>query len=130
MRKKTILIVDDDMDARLALEKELVAEGYFVFTAYSGNNALCLVRSKCPDLIILDSVLGDMSGKEVRETQGRTEFLLYSWTHCLWRKMRSKWSVLSPVRTRLPSHTMPGNCWQRLKSSYLRPEQKYKSQSS
>ena len=65
MRKKTILIVDDDMDARLALEKELVAEGYFVFTAYSGNNALCLVRSKCPDLIILDSVLGDMSGKEV-----------------------------------------------------------------
>ena len=65
MDKKKILIVDDDMDTRLVLEKGLSAEGYAVIAAYNGNNALSLVSSKPPDLIILDSVLGDMPGEEV-----------------------------------------------------------------
>jgi len=65
MDKKKILIVDDEMDTRLVLEKGLAAEGYSVITAYNGNNALSLASSKPPDLIMLDSVLGDMSGEEV-----------------------------------------------------------------
>ncbi len=65
MDKKKILIVDDDMDTRLVLEKGLIAEGYSVITAYNGNNALRITKSKCPDLIILDRVLGDMPGEEV-----------------------------------------------------------------
>ena len=65
MDKKKILIVDDEMDTRLVLEKGLIAEGYSVITAYNGNNALSIARSKYPDLIILDRVLGDMLGEEV-----------------------------------------------------------------
>lgn len=65
MDKKKILIVDDEMDTRLVLEKALAAEGYSVITGYNGNNALSLVRSKRPDLIILDKILGDMLGEEV-----------------------------------------------------------------
>jgi len=64
-RKKKILIVDDEMDTRLVLEKGLTAEGYSVITAYNGKNALSIARSKYLDLIILDRVLGDMLGEEV-----------------------------------------------------------------
>jgi len=63
--KKKILIVDDEMDTRLVLEKALAVEGYSVIAGYNGNNALSLVRSKRPDLIILDKILGDMLGEEV-----------------------------------------------------------------
>ena len=70
MDKKKILIVDDEMDTRLVLEKGLAAEGYSVITAYNGNNALSLASLKPPDLIILDSVLGDMSGEEVAARLG------------------------------------------------------------
>ena len=63
MRK--ILIVDDEMDVRLMLEKRLSAEGYFVSTAYNGNKGLALAKSNRPDLIILDRALGDMLGEEV-----------------------------------------------------------------
>src|SRR4030042_517037 len=65
MENKKILIVDNEMDTRLVLEKGLIAEGYSVITAYNGNNALSIARSKYPDLIILDRVLGDMLGEEV-----------------------------------------------------------------
>ena len=65
MDKKKILVVDDEMDTRLVLEKGLTAEGYSVITAYNGNNALSMAKLKYPDLIILDRVLGDMLGEEV-----------------------------------------------------------------
>jgi len=63
MRK--ILIVDDEMDVRLMLEKRLSAEGYSVITAYNGNKGLALAKLNRPDLIILDRALGDMLGEEV-----------------------------------------------------------------
>ncbi len=65
MDKKKILFVDDEMDIRLVLEKSLAAEGYSVITARNGIDALSLAKAKCPDLIILDRVLGDMPGEEV-----------------------------------------------------------------
>ncbi len=63
MRK--ILIVDDEMDLRLILEKRFTGEGYSVITAYNGNNTLSLAKSEQPDVIVLDRVLGDMLGEEV-----------------------------------------------------------------
>lgn len=62
---KEILIVEDEMDVQLMLEKRLTAEGYSVVTAYNGNDALALVRSQQPDIILLDRVLGDMLGEEI-----------------------------------------------------------------
>ena len=65
MDKREILIVDDEMDTRLVLEKGLTAEGYSVITASSGNDAIVLAKSKHPDLIILDVLMPDMDGGEV-----------------------------------------------------------------
>jgi len=62
---KRILIVEDEMDAGLVLEKSLTVEGYSVITAYNGNRALTLARLEDFDLIIIDRVLGDMYGEEV-----------------------------------------------------------------
>jgi len=66
MSRKNILIVDDEQDVLLVLEKGLTAEGYSVITASSGNDAISLARSKRPDLIILDVLMSDMDGSEVK----------------------------------------------------------------
>jgi len=65
MDKKKILVVDDENDVLLMLEKRLTAEGYSVITATNGTDALVLAKSKTPDLIILDIVLPDMEGGQV-----------------------------------------------------------------
>ncbi len=65
--KKRILIVDDEKDVLLMLEKRLTAEGYSVITATNGTNALQLAKSNCPDLIILDVAMPIMDGGEVAE---------------------------------------------------------------
>jgi DNA-binding response OmpR family regulator len=65
MNKKKILIVDDEMDLRMMLEKRFAAEGYSVATAYNGGIALALAKSQPPDIVVLDEVLGDMAGKDV-----------------------------------------------------------------
>ncbi len=53
------------MDTRRVLEKGLSAKGYSITTARNGNDGIISAKSDCPDLIILDRVLGDMLGKEV-----------------------------------------------------------------
>jgi len=65
MDRKNILIVDDEKDVLSVLEKGLTAEGYFVITASSGNDAIVLAKSRHPDLIILDVLMPGMDGGEV-----------------------------------------------------------------
>ena len=67
MDKKKILVVDDEKDVLLTLEKRLTAEGYSVITAINGTDALQLAKSKCPDLIILDLVMPGIDGGTVAE---------------------------------------------------------------
>ncbi len=62
---KTILIVDDDHDIVHAIETILKLENYKTDHAYSGTECLKYVRTKIPDLILLDYMLPDRSGKEV-----------------------------------------------------------------
>jgi len=66
MNRKNILIVDDERDVLLVLEKGLTAEGYSVITASNGNDAISLAKSRRPDLIILDVLMPDMEGPEVK----------------------------------------------------------------
>lgn len=54
MSKKRILIVDDDADARLALNVRLRANGYEIFNAIDGVSAMSEARKCTPDLVILD----------------------------------------------------------------------------
>jgi len=50
MDKKQILIVDDELDVLLVLEKTLDVEGYSVITASNGMDAIRLANSIRPDL--------------------------------------------------------------------------------
>ena len=62
---KTILIIDDDMHIGDMLTEVLEREGYGVLRAYSGTEALMLLSTKAPDLILLDLMLPGLSGEEV-----------------------------------------------------------------
>ena len=62
---KTILIIDDDMHIGDMLKEVLEREGYGVLRAYSGTEALMLLSSKTPDLVLLDLMLPGLSGEEV-----------------------------------------------------------------
>ncbi len=60
-----ILVVDDEIEIVRALQRSLVAYGFEVFTAGSGEEALEEIASHRPDLILLDLGLPGMSGLEV-----------------------------------------------------------------
>jgi DNA-binding response OmpR family regulator len=62
---KKILVVDDEKDVLLMLEKRLTAEGYSVITTTKSTNAIALAKSQHPDIIILDIVMPGMDGGEV-----------------------------------------------------------------
>lgn len=65
MTDPVIAIVDDDVYVGDMLEELLRREGYGVLRAYSGTEALLLLRDKRPDLILLDLMLPGLSGEEV-----------------------------------------------------------------
>ncbi len=62
---KTIAIIDDDIHIGNMLEEVFVKEGYGVLRAYSGTEALMLLSSKTPDIVLLDLMLPGLSGEEV-----------------------------------------------------------------
>jgi len=63
--KKKILIVDDSTTNIFLLENLLQVEGYDVYTALTGRDALNLVAKKAPDIVLLDIMMPEMSGYEV-----------------------------------------------------------------
>jgi CheY-like chemotaxis protein len=60
-----VLIVDDERHNRQLLEVMLAPEGYQLFTATSGDEALELVARERPDLILLDVMMPGMDGYQV-----------------------------------------------------------------
>jgi two-component system alkaline phosphatase synthesis response regulator PhoP len=65
MAKEVILIVDDEEDIRELVALNLRREGYQILTCDTGERALELVRSKKPDLVVLDLMLPGVDGLEV-----------------------------------------------------------------
>ena len=61
----TILIIDDDVAIGNLEQEVLERAGYGVLRAYSGTEALLLLKNSCPDLILLDLMLPGLSGEEV-----------------------------------------------------------------
>jgi len=60
-----ILVVDDEIEILRVLQRSLLAHGYEVFTAQSGEEALEAISRHRLDLILLDLGLPGMSGLEV-----------------------------------------------------------------
>lgn len=72
--KYKILLVDDEPDILEFLTYNLKKEGYSVFTAGNGKEALAVAKVENPHLIILDVMMPDMDGietcREIREIPG------------------------------------------------------------
>jgi two-component system, OmpR family, KDP operon response regulator KdpE len=64
-RGVSILVVDDEQEIVRALRRSLIAHGYTVLTASSGEEAIEAVSQHRPDLLLLDLLLPGMSGLEV-----------------------------------------------------------------
>ena len=65
MRKKSVLIVEDDPIIMLSLEFLVQKNGYQTHLAASGEAALESARTHQPDLILLDVMLPHCSGDEI-----------------------------------------------------------------
>jgi len=63
--RKKVLVVDDDFTNVALLKRYVVSAGFDVDTAYNGKEALEKVAKELPDLILLDSIMPEMTGFEV-----------------------------------------------------------------
>lgn len=63
--KRKVLIADDEPNIVTALEFLLKRAGYDVRTATNGEEALALVESYLPDLVLIDIMMPGKSGYEV-----------------------------------------------------------------
>jgi CheY-like chemotaxis protein len=62
---KTILVVDDEPDARDYLTTVLEDNGFAVTTAKDGTEAIAMIDQAAPDLIALDITMPEKSGVAV-----------------------------------------------------------------
>ena len=60
-----ILIVDDTLSSRILLGDLLDLNGYTVLSAASGPEALKVLETETPDLILLDVLMPEMNGYQV-----------------------------------------------------------------
>jgi DNA-binding response OmpR family regulator len=63
--KKRVLIVDDEPAILRVLGIKLKISGYEVVMAHGGREALDLIESTLPDIVLLDVVMPGMDGFEV-----------------------------------------------------------------
>jgi DNA-binding response OmpR family regulator len=63
--KKKVLLVDDEKAILKVLSIKLRISGYDVVTAPGGQEALDLVKTECPDIMLLDVIMPGIDGFEV-----------------------------------------------------------------
>lgn len=78
--ERRILVVDDAPDIVHAVRLYLEMEGFTVYSAFNGRQAVEVVRSKLPDLVILDVMMPELDGlsalKLIREVSNLPVILL------------------------------------------------------
>jgi len=76
VRSRFVLVVDDNQDAADSLAQLLRLSGHQVDVAYTGMCALARVRSCCPEVVLCDLGLPELSGydfaKAIRRELPRT----------------------------------------------------------
>lgn len=75
-----VLIAEDDAHLRQGLIDLLESEGYTVFPAADGRQALAEFRREPPDLLLLDVMMPELSGydvcREIRKQDSRTPIIM------------------------------------------------------
>lgn len=64
MSRQKILVVDDEPDILELVQYNLEKEGFYVYTAGNGREAIDIAEQVIPDLILLDVMMPDMDGME------------------------------------------------------------------
>jgi DNA-binding response OmpR family regulator len=64
-RKPVILVVDDEFDTLELTEMVFESEGFEVWTAASGSEAMAILTQRTPDLMLLDMRMPHENGLEV-----------------------------------------------------------------
>jgi len=76
----TVLVVDDDPKLLNMLRRTLVYEGFHVYTATNGNEALSEVQARRPDVMVLDWLMPGLDGvgvvKRLRDANDKTLVLM------------------------------------------------------
>jgi len=76
MDKKKVLVVDDDADLAKMLKVRILAEGYEFMGAMEGREMLEVLKTRKPDVILLDIMLPNMDGYSIlREMRKHEEYL-------------------------------------------------------
>ena len=65
MKKRNVLVVDDDQDVLSMLERLLQKLEYNPFVAYNGEEALRIVDTNKIDVVVSDLVMPEMDGMEL-----------------------------------------------------------------
>lgn len=63
--ERTVLVVDDNQDIRNLVGHFLGSDGYLVFTASNGDEALAILNNNVINLVLLDVMMPGKSGIEV-----------------------------------------------------------------
>jgi DNA-binding response OmpR family regulator len=82
MKKKKILIVDDEHLIRWSFSKKLESWGYFPETASNGKEAITLMNNFNPDLVLLDLNLPDINGIQLLKEIKSLNSSYYN--NCIW----------------------------------------------
>jgi DNA-binding response OmpR family regulator len=65
---KRVLIIDDEIDFTFFVKRNLETTGEFeVFVANDGAHGLEMIKTRKPDIILLDIVMPDLTGPDVAE---------------------------------------------------------------
>lgn len=65
MSEGTILVVEDNVENSMIVEKTMKRKGYEVVVVEEGEKALQYCKDNTPDIILMDVNLGDMDGFEI-----------------------------------------------------------------
>jgi DNA-binding response OmpR family regulator len=65
MKRKKILVIDDEVDLVDLVKIRLEVDNYYVMPLYTSTRALEIAKREKPDLILLDVMMPDKDGYEV-----------------------------------------------------------------
>ena len=60
-----VVVADDDTITRSIINLKLKSRGYNVMTASDGNEALRMIETQAPDLVVLDAMMPGINGFEL-----------------------------------------------------------------